>query len=256
MVCCQLNKDLHLQRNPLDVLLAQNPFKDVDKDLILIADFMRSPDSKLKVREGIMDGRRVSFFKGKHAVNSLLREPYKKNPKRPEIEDREAAEAKLFDLQKLGFFLRVDKQPKSKKVSLQPVQVFSPDAYYIWVYETHVWWSNLAGIGVLAVIFAGVMFPLWPAFMRQGVYYLSLAFLGLMGLFFGLAVVRLLIWLGLKVGTGRGGWLFPNLFADCGVIESFIPTWGWDEPKGGKHEKAKNSDDEGDAGGDDAEEDE
>ncbi|KAI8609971.1 translocation protein Sec62-domain-containing protein [Chytriomyces sp. MP71] len=217
---------------------------------------MRSTESKLKVRQGIFNGHRVDFFKGKHAVNSLLREPYRKDSKRPEIADRDAAEQFAADLQKNGFFLRVEKQPKNKTLTLQPVQVFSPDAYYIWVYDNAPWWSNLAGVGVLVVIFLGVLFPLWPAFMRQGVYYLSLAFLGLMGLFFALAVFRLILWIGLKVVTGRGGWLFPNLFADCGVIESFIPTWGWDEVKGSKSAKSKQSDDEGgDEGADDGDDD-
>jgi translocation protein SEC62 len=39
----------------------------------------------------------------------------------------------------------------------------------------------LMGIGVLVLVFAGVMFPLWPPFMRQGVYYLSLLVTGFLG---------------------------------------------------------------------------
>ncbi|KAJ3204007.1 Translocation protein S62 [Entophlyctis luteolus] len=202
-----------------------------------IAKYLRSSDAKLKVRQGVMDGRRVDFFKGKHAVNALLREPYKKSTKRPAIPDRDAGESHVVELLKLGFFIRVDRQPKSKTLTLQPVQVFSPDAYYVWIYESKPWWANLAGFGILSLIFAGVLFPLWPSFMRQGVYYLSLVALGLLGVFFGIAILRLIIWILLKAITGRGGWLFPNLFADVGVIESFIPTWEWDPPKGGSKEK-------------------
>ncbi|KAJ3028929.1 UNVERIFIED_CONTAM: Translocation protein S62 [Siphonaria sp. JEL0065] len=207
--------------------------------LLAIATYLRSAESKLKLRQGTMDGRRVDYFKGKHAVNALLRETYKKNPKRPTIETREAAEEQVTELLKQGFFIRADKTPKSKSLTFQQHQVFSPDAYYVWVYEVHQWWAGLAGFGILGVIFAGVLFPLWPAFMRQGVYYLSLVALGLIGVFFGIAIVRLIIWVGLKVGTGRGGWLFPNLFADVGVIESFIPTWEWDQPKGAKGSYSK-----------------
>ncbi len=61
--------------------------------------------------------------------------------------------------------------------------------------------------------------------MRQGVYYLSLGVLGLLGAFMGLAVVRLIIYIFTVLFMGRGGWLYPNLFADVGVIESFIPLW-------------------------------
>ncbi|KAJ3093081.1 Translocation protein S62, partial [Physocladia obscura] len=207
--------------------------------LLEIAKFLRSAESNLKVRQGVYDGRRVEYFKGKHAVNALLREPYKKSAKRPPLEDRDVAETQVIALLTQGFFTRVDKEPKVKALKPQPVQVFSPDAYYVWVYELHPWWSKLAGFGILFVIFAGVLFPLWPPFMRQGVYYLSLVALGLLGVFFGIAILRLIIWVLLKASTGRGGWLFPNLFADVGVIESFIPTWEWDVPKGSS--KAKSS---------------
>ncbi|KAJ3075266.1 Translocation protein S62 [Podochytrium sp. JEL0797] len=226
---------------------SQHGFAAASASLLAIAAYLRSPEATLTVRQGTMDGRRVDFFKGKHAVNALLRDQYKSNPKRPEIASREAGEEHVTELLSHKFFVRVDKQPKSKSLTLQPVQVFSPDAYYVWIYENNPWWAKLAGFGILGVIFLGVLFPLWPSFMRQGVYYLSLVALGLLGVFFAIAIVRLIIWVVLKVGTGRGGWLFPNLFADVGVIESFIPTWEWDEPKGGKgkYRKAKQSDDEG-----------
>ncbi|KAJ3097178.1 Translocation protein S62 [Phlyctochytrium planicorne] len=221
-------------------------FKQAPPHIQAVAAFLRSSESQLKIRQGVLNGKRVEFFKGKHAVNAVLREPYKKSPKRPVLEDRTAAEKLIAELHSNGFFLRVEKEPKSKVLTLQQMQVFGPDAYYAWVYEGSQWKGMLLGLGVLALTFAGVLFPLWPATMRLGVYYLSLGVLGLMGLFMGLAVVRLIIWVVLVVTTGRGGWLFPNLFADVGIIESFIPTWGWDEKavKGGG-KKAKVSDDEG-----------
>ncbi|KAI9339562.1 translocation protein Sec62-domain-containing protein [Zopfochytrium polystomum] len=164
---------------------------------------------------------------GKHAVNAILREPYKKySAALPDASDRPTAEKLIAEVHQSGFFLRVEKPPKSKTLSLQPIQVFSPDAFYIWVYEGNQWWGTLMGLGVLVLTLAGVMFPLWPQFMRTGVYYLSLAFLGLLGLFFGLIIVRFIVWLVLVLTIGRGGWIFPNLLADVGIVESFIPTWG------------------------------
>lgn len=106
------------------------------------------------------------------------------------------------------------------------MQNFEPEAFYAWVYEGSQLKGMLIGMGVLLITFAGVMFPLWPASLRQGVYYLSLGLLGLMGVFMALVVFRLLLWIGLKVSTGRDGWLYPNLFADVGIIESFTPWWG------------------------------
>ena len=66
------------------------------------------------------------------------------------------------------------------------------------------------GIGVLIVVFAGVLFPLWPPFMRQGVYYLSLLMIGFLGFLMFLGVIRLIIYLVLLLVLGKTGWLFPS----------------------------------------------
>ena len=124
-----------------------------------------------------------------------------------------------------GLFVRAGKQPKSKQLTISPPGPFSSDDYYIWVYQGSQIRGMLVGIGVLLLVLTGVMFPLWPASMRQGVYYLSLVMMGLMGALMALGVIRLILWLILLISLGRGGWLFPNLFADVGVIESFIPVW-------------------------------
>lgn len=81
------------------------------------------------------------------------------------------------------------------------------------------------GLGVLLVTLAGVMFPLWPALPRQGVYYISLLLIGFVGFILALGVVRAILWMLLKILLGKGGWLFPNLFADVGFFESFVPFW-------------------------------
>ncbi|TPX65459.1 hypothetical protein SpCBS45565_g05129 [Spizellomyces sp. 'palustris'] len=230
---------------------SQQSLKNVPKDILLVADFLRSSESKLKIRQGILSGRRVDYFKGKHAVNAVLREPYKKNSKRPSVSDRSEGEALLSKLFTYGFFVRIEKAPKSKHLNVHNVQHFEPDAHYAWVYEGSQLKGMLIGMAVLLVTLAGVMFPLWPASLRQGVYYLSLGMLGLMGVFMGLVVFRLVLWIVLKVATGRDGWLYPNLFADVGIIDSFRPLWGWDEKKTSKKKTAiiKSSGSEGDGEG-------
>ncbi len=67
--------------------------------------------------------------------------------------------------------------------------------------------------------------------MRLGVYYLSLMAMGLLGALMGLGVIRWILWFLLTLVLGRGGWLFPNLFADVGILDSFKPLWEWDEPR-------------------------
>ena len=73
------------------------------------------------------------------------------------------------------------------------------------------------GLGMVGLLLAGVMFPLWPPFMRQGVWYLSIGLLGLVGAFFVLAIIRLILW-GFSKVIGKPFWLFPNLFADVGFV--------------------------------------
>lgn len=122
--------------------------------------------------------------------------------------------------------------------------------YYAWLYEGSQLYVQLAGFGMVAIILAAVMFPLWPAFLRQGVWYLSIAVLFLIGAFIVLAIIRLIFYLITVVVTSPGIWIFPNLFEDVGFVDSFKPLWGWDlppPPKKKRSSKAKEAIGEGDA---------
>jgi len=112
---------------------------------------------------------------------------------------------------------------------------------------------------MVAVLLAVAMFPLWPPMMRLGVWYLSMVMLGLLGLFFGIAIVRLIFYVITVIVASPGIWIFPKLFADVGFVDSFIPLWEWDLPKkktkkkrgekGEKSEKKKASSGNGNGGG-------
>jgi translocation protein SEC62 len=88
-------------------------------------------------------------------------------------------------------------------------------------------WAGL----VMIAVFAAVLFPLWPLFMRQGVWYLSVGAMGLIGLFFAMAIVRLILFVITFFLVPPGLWLYPNLFEDVGFFDSFRPMWGWQETK-------------------------
>lgn len=83
--------------------------------------------------------------------------------------------------------------------------------------------------GALVVIMAVVMFPLWPVKLRIGVWYLSMGMLGLIGLFFGMAIFRAILFAVTYFAVPPGLWLYPNLFEDVGFFDSFRPVWGWQE---------------------------
>ncbi len=116
---------------------------------------------------------------------------------------------------------------------------------------------------MVAIMLAGVMFPLWPPTMRLGVWYLSIGMLGLIGLFFVIAILRLIFYIITVIVASPGIWIFPKLFADVGFVrvfflfemssnlttlqvESFIPLWEWDvqkkKSKKKKGEKGEKSD--------------
>jgi translocation protein SEC62 len=157
-----------------------------------------------------------------------MREAFAEHFKSSPLETREDAEKILAGFLKNHLIATVNVGAPGAKRQLQVNQadlVFGADKYYVWVYQGSQTMNQIMGIGIVVIIFVGCLFPLWPLWMRTGVYYLSLGLMGLLGCFFGLGIVRLILWFMLKLTTGRGGWLYPNLFADCGVRESFYPYW-------------------------------
>ena len=184
------------------------------------------------------------------AIRALASPAYQKarakNPLLPEVHDRASAENtfKLLPLSLLA--LRVSKvdpehgheghshaKPKRVKglwtVRIEQHQEANDDNYYIWLYEGSQWKQKLYAAGALVLVIAVVLFPLWPLFLRQGVWYLSMGMLGLIGLFFAMAIVRLILFIITMFAAPPGLWLYPNLFEDVGFFDSFRPMWAWQE---------------------------
>jgi translocation protein SEC62 len=96
---------------------------------------------------------------------------------------------------------------------------------------------------VFAII-AACLFPLWPDWIRLGVYYLSVAGIALFGLLLGVALgklntvkilidflsARTVLFGAIYVCTmGRHKlWILPNLTEDCGFFESFQPWYTYE----------------------------
>ncbi|KAG5460244.1 MAG: translocation protein Sec62-domain-containing protein [Olpidium bornovanus] len=136
-------------------------------------------------------------------------------------------------------FLGCEKDDRT--LNVLKTQAWSDDTYYVWLYQGSQAKQVLAGIALVLVVMAGVMFPLWPPVMRNGVWYLSVGVLCLLGLFFLLAIFRLFFYVITLVLARPGIWIFPNLFEDVGIIESFIPLWAWDVPPPTKKKAAASS---------------
>ncbi|KAI9309696.1 translocation protein Sec62-domain-containing protein [Cunninghamella echinulata] len=214
-----------------------------------IANFLRdNSKSGLRQKQGVFNGKRVDYFKGKSAVNALLKEGFAKILPADQPAPKEKADAMklLNELGREGFILCVERgdniNGKHTPRVLRPnsVQEMQEGGYYMWIWEGSQVRAYLGAVGLVAVILAAVLYPLWPHFLQLGVWYLSVGVLGLLGVFFGIAIIRLILFVITMVILPRGFWLFPNLFEDCGVVESFIPLYGWDEPKKSK-KKSKSS---------------
>ncbi|TVY40536.1 Translocation protein [Lachnellula subtilissima] len=229
-------------------------------EALAVAKFLRGQD--LKTRTCILNGQRKDMFKVKRALRALQSDAYtkarKKNPLLPEITDRASLE-NTFKLLPLSLIaLRVSKVDpheghdhapgahKTKRVKglwtvkIEQQQECREELHFVWLYEGSQIKQKLYAAGALAVVFAVVMFPLWPMKMRLGVWYLSMGMLGLIGLFFAMAIFRLILFAITMFAVPPGLWLYPNLFEDVGFFDSFRPVWGWQEEKK-KKKKAKSS---------------
>lgn len=224
--------------------LQQGGAREISPQALAVADYLRN-HKLLKQRPGILNGKRSDFFRVKRAIRALEDPKYKQlqskpNSKLPPINSRNEA-ISIFRLMPINqMALRVDKLPTQTALMMKqkpeqgvpvlqvnPQQEFGDDMYYTWFYNPVPLTTYLYGALGVAAIFAGVLFPLWPIFLRQGVWYLSVGMLGLIGVFFSIALVRLVIFVVTWPTVKPGVWIFPNLFADVGFVDSFIPLWAW-----------------------------
>lgn len=212
---------------------------------LAVAKFLRSQE--LKLRTCVFNDQRKDMFKVKRAIRALQSPAYekarKKQPLLPEVKDRVTAENtfKLLPISMLA--LRVSKidpheghnHGKKKRVKgqwtvkIEPQQEARDDYYYVFLYEGPQYKNKLYAAGALLLILAVVFFPLWPYHLRLGVWYLSMGMLGLLGLFFAMAIFRLILFLITMFAAPPGLWLYPNLFEDVGFFDSFKPLWAWHE---------------------------
>lgn len=231
------------QRSPVAVSVANYLFKN----------------SILKQRTGLLNNSTdIDFFRYKRLERALLSDDYKQKQKNPKnglvpINDTTEVQKMLILLIQSQLIMPIQKlhyaevkavkgwKPNKEKptVKRSDKALIDPDAYYGWLYLKPNPFILLYSFLAISGVFAIILFPLWPTSMRRGVWYLSMGALGLIALFFAIAIVRLIIYIISLIVCPKPFWLFPNLFEDCGVIESFQPLYGWEEPKKKKSKRSK-----------------
>nr|ACO10909.1 Translocation protein SEC62 [Caligus rogercresseyi] len=145
-----------------------------------------------------------------------------------------------------------DAAKKKRKIRLDMHldQIFldSQDAY-VWLYDPIPWYYWAGGTLIVLGIIGICLFPLWPPILRRGVHYISILGVGFLVFIFGLATFQSVLFgiLFLLSGGKLRFWLLPNLTADVGFFQSFMPLYDYTytgESKKKKKNKAKDSDDE------------
>jgi len=141
---------------------------------------------------------------------------------------------------------KAEREKKKRKIRLEmhnEQMIVDGNEAYVWLYDPTPWYYYIAGTAIVLGIIAVCLFPLWPAEMRQGVYYLSVAAAGFLVFIIVLAIIKYIIFVILFIATAGKlkFWIFPNLTEDVGFFESFVPAYVYTY-KGPK--KDKESDDE------------
>ncbi|XP_045536378.1 translocation protein SEC62 isoform X2 [Papilio machaon] len=138
-----------------------------------------------------------------------------------------------------------EKEKKKRKIRLEMhmEQIFLDTAdAYVWIYDPMPWYYWLCGALVVFGTIGVCMFPLWPATVRKGVYYLSIAAAAFLVMIIALAVLRVvvfcLVWL--LTLSRHHLWLLPNLTEDVGFFASFWPLYKY-EYRGPGSESDKSS---------------
>ncbi|XP_039873281.1 translocation protein SEC62 [Simochromis diagramma] len=146
------------------------------------------------------------------------------------------------------------KKEVKKKFKLEPHedQLFlDGNEVYVWIYDPVHFKTFAMGLILVIAVIAATLFPLWPAEMRVGVYYLSVAAGCFVASILLLAVARCILFLIIWLVTGgrHHFWFLPNLTADVGFIDSFRPLYTH-EYKGprGSEKKGTDKSDEKDGG--------
>ena len=76
-------------------------------------------------------------------------------------------------------------------------------------------------ITFVILVFAGVMFPLWPYELKYAAWLVSFTLLMTL---IGIIILRLVLYI-IAAIFGISFWVFPNLFGDKGIIDSFKPFY-------------------------------
>lgn len=202
----------------------------------------------------------MDYFRGKDLFRLLRTQPelideyalqlvgVPATPVEPTAKDRDAQITAIGQyLLQQGYFVRcerVHKTPRpgrTKRVKfpkfLQQVprtrQAFTSskgedDGFYSWTYDQPMSWTFvILAVAVAFLVILMCLFPLAPIWFKKVILY---SCLGILGLFFVVFVVRVIVFAVVWIVAGRQFWIMPNITSDeIPIDEVFSPMWAFDD---------------------------
>ncbi|CAL1580375.1 unnamed protein product [Knipowitschia caucasica] len=194
----------------------------------------KKPEKNVKKEK---EKEKVKGDSGKEEEKKSSKKDKKKEPEEKKDKDKDKTEDSPGTPKK-------KKETKKKfKLELHDDQLFlDGNEVYVWIYDPVHFKTFAMGLILVIAVIAATLFPLWPAEMRVGVYYLSVAAGCFVASILLLAVARCILFLFIWLFSGgrHHFWFLPNLTADVGFIDSFRPlyTHEYKGPKSSSSKKA------------------
>lgn len=132
---------------------------------------------------------------------------------------------KLLETYKLVKVKIDEKAPETVELSISK-NVNASD-YYMWAEDNRDYLT--IGLSLLAVclVLGLFMYKIWPPWLKRLTRFVEYLIIGFFAFILSLGAIRLVIFGITYVFKYPGLWIFPNLFSDCGVLESFVPAYSW-----------------------------
>lgn len=129
-------------------------------------------------------------------------------------------------------------------VDIIPGQTMSISDCYMWAEEQISYMNLVYGVLIILLLLCLIMFQMWPLWMRRTVGYVRYPLYGFLVFMLVMGVVRLVVYGITVLLMPNGLWILPNLFAECGFFESFVPLYVWaDDRDNSSQERSSNKSD-------------
>jgi translocation protein SEC62 len=184
---------------------------------------LRSVPTEEKV---LKQRRRVSSFKGKAAVAALAAHGL----------EQQAVCSVMQELLDESIIFKIStSKSNAQQCNIVLDQKFNAEHEYIFAEEKTSHYTFLLCLVFVLLTFLLVTFQMWPRKAKYLVSYVSYAFGGFIVFLGAITIVRLVLFAATCCLCPPGIWLFPNLYADMGFFESFVPLWDYSrEPEARK----------------------